>query len=40
MREELQTQNYLLWVMVAGSPVAGFCAETRNPSLVTITRNR
>jgi hypothetical protein len=29
--KQLQTQNYLLWVIVMSSPVPCFCADPRNP---------
>jgi hypothetical protein len=38
--KELQTQKYLLWVMVDGSRVPCLCPKTRNPLHVTITHNR
>ena len=38
--QKAKTQNYLLRVMIVGSPVPGLCAETRNRPPITITQNR
>ena len=40
LRAKLQTQNYLVWVMVASSGFRGVAQRPRNAEPVTITRNR